>query len=71
MSIVADIKRARAEYEDHLATHACGELTKCPERAAMLVAWFDTAHQWGLDPDDHTRQEEHYRRNVESKKAAL
>lgn len=63
MSIVADIKQAKAEWEDHIARHKCTQLQQCPERAALLQAWFGTAGMWALEPDDVQRQREHFERN--------
>ena len=63
MSIVADIKRAKAEYEDHLATHGCGQLSRCTARGELLQAWYGTAGLWGKEPDDDQRQREHFERN--------
>ena len=82
MSIVADIHRARAEFEDHVATHKCrarmaaiaaGE-TPCDVRLDLLQAWFASPHSaasmWGKEPDDDRRQREHHFRNVKNAPAS-
>ena len=63
MSIVADIKQAKAELERHLSTHKCGETTKCQERSDLRQAWYGTAGLWAAEPDDDQRQREHFERN--------
>jgi hypothetical protein len=63
MSIIADIKKAKAEYEDHVATHKC-RAGQCEKRAEMLQAWFGTAGMWALEPDDDQRQRDHFNRNL-------
>jgi hypothetical protein len=60
MSIRADILRAKSEYEEHLARHKCGTLTRCEERNRYSKAWMDTAKLWGLERDDDERQRAHY-----------
>lgn len=72
MSIIADIKRAKAEFEHHVATHKCRHATVaeadgqewCRERIDLWVKYMVTAHFWGLSPDDEIRQRRHYERNV-------
>jgi hypothetical protein len=72
MSIMADIKRAKAEYHDHLATHKCRDAissladnqTPCTTRMELMQAWMTTAELWGLEPDDDQRQREHFNRNL-------
>lgn len=72
MSIIADIKQAKHEYEQHVATHKCrarsaaiaaGE-APCDERVELIQAWFGTAGMWGREHDDHQRQLDHYNRNL-------
>lgn len=63
MSIIADIKQAKAHYEDHLAAHKCSQLQTCSERSLLLQVWYSTAGLWGEEPDDDRRQREHYERN--------
>jgi hypothetical protein len=63
MSIIADIKRAKAEYEGHLAKHKCSQLERCEKRAELLQAWYGTAGMWAEEPDDDRRQREHFERN--------
>lgn len=72
MSIVADIKQAKAAFEHHVATHHCRDnfsswnagQEPCFTRLELMHAWFGTAHMWGEEPDDDRRQREHYERNV-------
>jgi len=64
MSIVADIKQARDEHVQHLATHKCSQLKRCEERAELWQAYMGTAALWGQEPDDHARQRAHYERNA-------
>jgi hypothetical protein len=72
MSIVADIKRAKAEFEDHVATHKCSDAfsarsrgeTPCKTRVELLQAYFGTAGLWGQEHDDDTRQRDHFNRNL-------
>ncbi len=64
MSIVADIKRAKAVHADHVATHKCSTLKPCQERAELWLEYMDVARRWGTEPDDARRQREHYERNV-------
>ncbi len=63
MSIIADIKQARDEHVQHLATHKCSQLQRCDIRAGLWQAYMGTAAMWGLEPDDDRRQREHYERN--------
>lgn len=63
MSIVADIKQAKAEHTQHLATHRCSQLKVCEARAELWRAYMATADQWGAEPDDDQRQREHFERN--------
>ena len=63
MSIVADIKKARDEHVQHLATHKCSQLKRCEERAELWQAYMGTAAMWGQEADDDRRQREHYERN--------
>ena len=72
MSIIADIKKARAEYFDHLATHKCRDAVSsradnqepCAVRADLIQAWSGTASLWGQEHDDDARQRAHYERNL-------
>jgi len=68
MSIVADIKREKHAYDQHVARHGCSQLKRCPERASFWQKWMDAAKRWGTESDDDQRQRDHYLRNV--KKAA-
>lgn len=72
MSIIADIRLAKAEFEDHVATHGCrptsaakadGE-TPCTKRVELWEAYQGTAALWGQEPDDDRRQREHFNRNL-------
>ncbi len=63
MSIIADIKMARDEHTQHLATHKCSQLQKCDIRAELWQAYMTMADMWGLEADDDQRQREHYERN--------
>ena len=63
MSIIADIKQARDEHVQHLATHRCSQLQRCDIRAELWQAYMGTAALWGTEPDDDRRQREHYERN--------
>lgn len=78
MSIAADIRQAKAEFEDHVARHGCrpmmavvadpngGEV--CQERIDLLQAYVaspvSAAARWGKEPDDDRRQREHFERNA-------
>ena len=72
MSIIADIRVAKAEYEDHVATHKCSDATSarsrgetpCSKRVELLQAYFGTAGMWGQEPDDDRRQRDHFNRNL-------
>ena len=72
MSIIADIKRAKAELEDHVARHKCRDAfsaieageTPCTDRVELLKAYFGTAGLWGKEPDDDRRQRDHFNRNL-------
>lgn len=72
MSIAADIKQAKAEYEDHIARHKCTDaasarrrnLEPCAQRAEMFQAWVGTAGLWWTEPDDDRRQRDHFNRNA-------
>lgn len=72
MSIIADIKQAKAEFNDHLAAHKCrsradslsaGEVP-CARRIELWEAYTGTAGLWGKEPDDDQRQREHYERSL-------
>jgi hypothetical protein len=63
MSIIADVKQAKWEYEDHIARHKC-RAGQCEKRAELIQAWFGTAGMLGLEPDDDQRQRDHYNRNL-------
>lgn len=71
MSIIADIKQAKATYHAHLAEHGCRDafamrrdgLEPCRTRAELIVAWTGTAGMWATEPDDETRQRDHFNRN--------
>lgn len=72
MSIVADIKRAKALFDDHVAVHGCRPAAAieaeggepCTLRIALWLEYQDVAGRWGREPDDDRRQREHYDRNV-------
>lgn len=72
MSIIADIKQAKAEYEDHIARHKCSDRMSalsrgqepCGKRAELLQTWFGTAGLWAMEPDDDVRQRAHFNRNL-------
>lgn len=66
MSIIADIKGAKARYEEHVSRHKCSTLVPCQQRAGLWLEYQDTAGRWGAEPDDDTRQREHYNRNVKT-----
>lgn len=66
MSIMADIKQARAEYEDHNARHKCSSLEPCEKRTEKWQAWMLTAELWGQEPDDQQRQRDHHFRNIKN-----
>jgi hypothetical protein len=63
VTTVADIKQAKAVHTHHLATHRCGALTRCPERAELWKAYMATADHWGADPDDDQRQRDDFNRS--------
>lgn len=72
MSIIADIKRAKAEYVAHVAEHKCRDAFSaradnqepCSVRAELIRAWSGTAGMWGREPDDDARQRAHFERNL-------
>lgn len=74
MTIHADVHRAKAEYDDHLAAHKCryalamiaDGLEPCEKRTELLQAWFGTAGLLGKEPDDKQRQRDHHFRNVKN-----
>ena len=71
MSIVADIKQAKAEYIAHIAQHKCRDSfaaradgqEPCARRVELMQAWVGTAGLWAEEPDDDRRQREHFERN--------
>lgn len=76
MSIIADIRQAKAEFEDHVATHGCrptsaakadGE-TPCTTRVDLWQAYVGSpnsaAGMWGREHDDDARQRAHFARNL-------
>ena len=69
MSIMADIRQAKWEYEDHIARHGCTMLNRCTDRTARWQAWMGTAELWGQEPDDDRRQREHHHRNIKNSPA--
>lgn len=76
MSIAADIKQARAEFDSHIAVHGCRPATAaladnqvpCPERLDLWQAYVGSPHsaagRWFQEPDDDRRQREHFERNL-------
>lgn len=79
MSIIADIKQAKAEFNAHLAAHKCpsralaladGE-TPCARRMELWDAYIATVSLWGREPDDDSRQREHYERSLRPAATAL
>jgi hypothetical protein len=76
MSIIADIRQSKAEFEDHVATHGCrptsaaiadGEVP-CTVRVELWTAYVGSsvsaAGMWGKEHDDDARQRDHFNRNL-------
>lgn len=72
MSIAADIKQARAAFEDHVATHKCRPAVSCWNdnqdpcdlRATLWLVYMKVAARWGQEPTDEQRQRDHFNRNL-------
>lgn len=76
MSIIADIRQAKHEFDQHVARHGCrptsaakadGE-TPCAKRVELWEAYVGSpvsaAGMWGQEHDDDTRQRDHFNRNL-------
>jgi hypothetical protein len=49
VSTIADIKIAKARWEDHQARHHCITGDGCPERVRLWLAYQAAGAAWGLE----------------------
>ncbi len=72
MSTRFDIRDAKEDYERHISTHKCAGINPddpahgfktCDVRTALWLRWMRTAHAWGIEPGDDTRQRKQFFEN--------